>query len=191
MSIPTEDPRNEQIEVAGEEKILAFCLGSEDYGLEILTVREIIGLIDITPLPRTPDYVKGVMNLRGRIIPVIDLRLKFGLPGADATKETCVIVVESQAEDGERTTMGVVVDSVREVQDIPRSAIEEAPSFGCEIPLDYIKGMPHKLLAFELFLARNPSWVGKVTLIQVGVPTRPWPVRKLMDTSRVDGVKAP
>lgn len=141
MSIPTEDPRNEQIEVAGEEKILAFCLGSEDYGLEILTVREIIGLIDITPLPRTPDYVKGVMNLRGRIIPVIDLRLKFGLPGADATKETCVIVVESQAEDGERTTMGVVVDSVREVQDIPRSAIEEAPSFGCEIPLDYIKGM--------------------------------------------------
>ncbi len=141
MSIPNETSHDEQPDATGEEKILAFCLGSEDYGLEILSVREIIGLIDITPLPRTPDYVKGVMNLRGRIIPVIDLRLKFGLSSADATKETCVIVVESESEDGERTTMGVVVDSVREVQDIPRSAIEEAPSFGCEIPLDYIKGM--------------------------------------------------
>lgn len=141
MSIPTDAERTDHAEYAGEEKILAFCLGSEDYGLEILKVREIIGLIDITPLPRTPDYVKGVMNLRGRIIPVIDLRLKFGLPAAEPTKETCVIVVESGTEDGDRTTMGVVVDSVREVQDIPRSAIEDAPTFGCEIPLDYIKGM--------------------------------------------------
>jgi purine-binding chemotaxis protein CheW len=140
MSVTNDRPTSEDTDLSGEEKILAFCLGSEDYGLEILKVREIIGLIDITPLPRTPDYVKGVMNLRGRIIPVIDLRLKFGLPAAEATKETCVIVVEGGSDD-ERTTMGVVVDSVREVQDIPRSAIEEAPAFGCDIPLDYIQGM--------------------------------------------------
>jgi purine-binding chemotaxis protein CheW len=140
MSVTNDRPTSEDTDLSGEEKILAFCLGSEDYGLEILKVREIIGLIDITPLPRTPDYVKGVMNLRGRIIPVIDLRLKFGLPAAEPTKETCVIVVEGGTDD-EHTTMGVVVDSVREVQDIPRSAIEEAPAFGCEIPLDYIQGM--------------------------------------------------
>ena len=125
---------------ANENKFLSFCLGSESYALEILTVREIIGLISITPLPQTPRFVKGVMNLRGRIIPVIDLRLKFGLEEAEPTKETCVIVVED-GEDGDRRTIGVIVDQVSEVQDIPADAIEPAPSFGCSIPLDYILGM--------------------------------------------------
>ena len=126
---------------ANENKFLSFCLGSEHYGVEILRVREIIGLLAITPLPQTPAYVKGVMNLRGRIIPVIDLRLRFGLESADATKETCIIVLESADADGSQTVMGAVVDSVREVQDIARSAIEPPPEFGCEIPLKYILGM--------------------------------------------------
>jgi len=126
---------------SNEHKFLTFCLGSEHFGVEILRVREIIGLIAITPLPQTPPYVKGVMNLRGRIIPVIDLRQRFGLSAADATKETCVVVLEAANDDGSQTVMGAVVDSVREVQDIPPSAIEPPPEFGCEIPLKYILGM--------------------------------------------------
>jgi purine-binding chemotaxis protein CheW len=126
---------------SNEHKFLTFCLGAEHFGVEILRVREIIGLIAITPLPQTPPYVKGVMNLRGRIIPVIDLRQRFGLAAADATKETCVVVLEAINDDGSQTVMGAVVDSVREVQDIPPSAIEPPPEFGCEIPLKYILGM--------------------------------------------------
>ena len=126
---------------ANENKFLSFCLGTEHYGVEILRVREIIGLLAITPLPQTPPYVKGVMNLRGRIIPVIDLRLRFGLNAADATKETCIVVLESSEQDASQTVMGAVVDSVREVQDIAKSAIEPPPEFGCEIPLRYIQGM--------------------------------------------------
>jgi purine-binding chemotaxis protein CheW len=126
---------------ANENKFLSFCLGNEQYGVEILRVREIIGLLAITPLPQTPAYVKGVMNLRGRIIPVIDLRQRFGLPSTEATKETCIIVLEASEQDGTQTVMGAIVDSVREVQDIPKTAIEGAPEFGCEIPLRYILGM--------------------------------------------------
>ncbi|MEY3025932.1 MAG: Chemotaxis protein CheW [Planctomycetota bacterium] len=126
---------------ANENKFLSFCLGDEQYGVEILRVREIIGLIAITPLPQTPAYVRGVMNLRGRIIPVIDLRQRFGLQPIEATKETCIIVLEASDADGAQTVMGAIVDSVREVQDIPKSAIEPAPEFGCEIPLRYILGM--------------------------------------------------
>ncbi|MDI9403417.1 MAG: chemotaxis protein CheW [Limnohabitans sp.] len=126
---------------ANENKFLTFCLGNEHFGVEILRVREIIGMLAITPLPQTPPYVRGVMNLRGRIIPVIDLRQRFGLVAAEATKETCIVVLEAANDDGSQTVMGAIVDSVREVQDIPKSAIEPAPEFGCEIPLRYILGM--------------------------------------------------
>jgi purine-binding chemotaxis protein CheW len=127
---------------ANAQKYLSFCLGEEHYGVEILRVREIIGLIAITPLPQAPNYVRGVMNLRGRIIPVIDLRSKFGLKPTEATKETCIIVMEGgDGTTGDAVVMGVIVDSVREVQDIPSSSIEPPPEFGCEVPLDYIHGM--------------------------------------------------
>ncbi|XVJ59457.1 MAG: chemotaxis protein CheW [Tepidisphaera sp.] len=124
------------------QKVLSFGLGKEEYGLDILAVREIIGLIDITPLPRTPSYVKGVINLRGKIIPVIELRSRFGMQSVSYTEETCIIVVDVPAEgEGESRLMGVVVDTVREVLDIPVSAIEPPPRFGCSIPLDYITGI--------------------------------------------------
>ncbi len=123
-------------------KLLSFGLGKEEYGLDILAVREIIGLIDITPLPRTPRHVKGVINLRGKIIPVIELRNRFGLGAVDYTEETCIIVVEVPTEgEAESRLMGVVVDSVREVLDIPMAAIEPPPEFGCSIPMDYITGI--------------------------------------------------
>jgi purine-binding chemotaxis protein CheW len=123
-------------------KFLSFCLGDEEYGLEILRVREIIGIIDITPLPQTPPYVKGVINLRGKIIPVIELRTKFGMNSVPYTEETCVIVVEvSDQESEEEYQVGVIVDTVSEVLDITPDQIEPAPKFGGSLSTDYIMGM--------------------------------------------------
>ena len=128
--------------VANTDKFLSFCLGREEFGLEILSVREIIGLIDITPLPQTPDYVKGVINLRGKIIPVIELRTKFGMPPVDYTDQTCVIVVEVPGgESDECFQLGVIVDCVREVLDINSTQIDAPPSFGSHVPLDFIMGI--------------------------------------------------
>ena len=125
-----------------DNKFLTFCLGSEEYGVEILRVREIIGLIDVTPLPRTPEFVKGVINLRGKIIPVIELRTKFGLPPVEYTEATCIIVVEVTAEEeGEQFQMGVIVDTVSEVLDIRQDLIEAPPRFGCTVNADFIMGM--------------------------------------------------
>jgi len=117
-------------------KFLTFQLLNEEYGLEILTVREIIGIMDITTVPQTPAYVKGVINLRGQVIPVIDLRLKFGMPEGEYGKRTCIVVVNV---DG--LQMGIVVDTVSEVMDIDSSNIEATPSFGTNLKTDYILGM--------------------------------------------------
>jgi purine-binding chemotaxis protein CheW len=117
-------------------KFLTFMLHCEEYGLEIIKVREIIGLMDITSVPQTPDYVRGVINLRGKVIPVIDLRLKFGLSEGDYDKRTCIIVVDVKG-----LLMGIVVDTVSEVMDIDKESIEETPSFGTRLDTDYILGM--------------------------------------------------
>ncbi len=119
-----------------EGKFLTFVLGSEEYGIEILRVREIMGLLDITTVPQTPDYMKGVINLRGKVIPVIDLRLKFSMPEEEHTQETCIIVAEVN-----KTSIGIIVDSVSEVLDIKSGEIEETPSFGQGIDTDFIMGM--------------------------------------------------
>lgn len=123
-----------------EGKYLTFALGSEEYGLEILKVREIIGYMDITAVPQTPSYVKGVINLRGQVIPVIDLRAKFGMEIAKVTEETCIIVVEIH-QNGRKFNTGIVVDHVQEVLDIEGANIEEAPQFGASVNTDFILGM--------------------------------------------------
>lgn len=112
-----------------EGKYMTFKLANEEYGLEILKVREIIGLMDITRVPRAPDCISGVINLRGKVIPVVNLRLKFGMPGAEATDQTVIIVVQ-YALAGEDLTMGVLVDEVLEVLSIGRDQIEPTPNFG-------------------------------------------------------------
>ena len=107
-------------------KYMTFKLADEEYGLEILKVREIIGLMDITRVPRTPEHVRGVINLRGKVIPVVDLRQKFGMPPCEATDQTVIIVV--QYAFGDRTlTMGILVDQVLEVRQIQADAIEPPP----------------------------------------------------------------
>ena len=117
-------------------KYLTFCLDEEEFGLEILTVREIIGLLPITSVPCTPFYVNGVINLRGKVIPVIDLRLKFGISETERTEETCIIVVQVKSIE-----IGVVVDRVLEVRDILNDNIDPPPQFGASVDADFILGM--------------------------------------------------
>ena len=123
-----------------EGKYLTFALGPEEYGLEILKVREIIGYMDITSVPQTPAHVKGVINLRGQVIPVIDLRAKFGMETTEVTDQTCIIVVETSRGENEFST-GIVVDRVQEVLDIDGKNIEMAPQFGQSVNTDFILGM--------------------------------------------------
>jgi len=121
-------------------KYLTFSLGKEDYGVGILSVREIIGVMEITAVPHTPPYVKGVINLRGRVIPVIELRLKFGMGSQEYDERTCIIVVEVQT----RTVpvqVGMVVDSVSEVLNVAASEIEPPPSLGTAMETENILGM--------------------------------------------------
>ena len=117
-------------------KYLTFKLAGEEYGLEILKVREIIGMMDITAVPQTPDFVKGVIHLRGKVIPVVDLRLKFGMEEKEVTEETCTIVVEVN-----ELQMGIIVDTVQEVLDVREEQIEDPPKFGAQVNTDFILGM--------------------------------------------------
>lgn len=125
---------------ADEGKYLTFALGNEEFGLEILKVREIIGYMDVTAVPQTPAHVKGVINLRGQVIPVVDLRMNFGMEEADVTEQTCIIVVEVTIEDRQFQT-GIIVDHVSEVLDIAKENIEDAPQFGSAVDTDFILGM--------------------------------------------------
>ena len=126
--------------VARGGKYLTFALGREGYGIQILKVREIIGFMEITAIPRTPPYVKGVINLRGQVINVIDLRSKFGMEEAPRTDETCIIVVETSVA-GRKTSIGLIVDRVSEVLNIAEDAIEDPPSFGTSVDAQFILGM--------------------------------------------------
>jgi len=123
-----------------EGKYLTFALAQEEYGLEILKVREIIGYMDITAVPQTPHHVKGVINLRGQVIPVVDLRAKFGMETAEITEESCIIVVDTM-QGSRNFQTGIVVDHVQEVLDITGSDIEDAPQFGSSVDTDFILGM--------------------------------------------------
>ncbi len=121
-------------------KYLTFSVKEEEYGIGILKVKEIIGMMPITPVPRTPEFVKGVINLRGKVIPVGDLRAKFGMPPIPYNDRTCIIVVEIDLES-ETLLIGIVVDSVSEVLNITENEIEAPPSFGTQLDTDYILGM--------------------------------------------------
>jgi purine-binding chemotaxis protein CheW len=138
VAAQTEQSHNAILEKEG--KYLTFALANEEYGLEILKVREIIGYMEITAVPQTPAYVKGVINLRGQVIPVVDLRAKFGMETTDTTEETCIIVVET-GQEGRSFSTGIVVDHVEEVLDIAGEDIEEAPQFGSAVNTDFILGM--------------------------------------------------
>jgi purine-binding chemotaxis protein CheW len=121
-------------------KYLVFHLGREEFGIQVLKVREIMGIQDITAVPQTPPYVKGVINLRGKVIPVVDLRLKFGLPALEYSQRTCIIVAQVRGEAGQ-LLIGVVVDGVAEVLNLADADIEDTPAFGQEVATSYLLGM--------------------------------------------------
>ena len=134
MSAVAESGKRSVAAVAGQ--YLSFFLAGEEYGLEILKVREIIGILPVTRVPRTPRYIRGVINLRGKVIPIIDLRLKLSMDAVEDDRETCIIVVQARS-----VQMGIVVDQVSEVLDIVESEIEEAPEFGASIDTEYLLGL--------------------------------------------------
>ena len=144
-----------------EGKYLTFVLAGEDYGLETLKVREIIGIMNITKVPRTPDFVKGVINLRGKVIPVVDLRLKFGLEEREYDEETCIIVVDIGSVE-----MGIIVDKVSEVMDIAAEHIEDSPRFGADVSTEFILGMGkmNENVTILLDISKIFSTADKVTL---------------------------
>jgi purine-binding chemotaxis protein CheW len=122
-------------------KYLTFCLNQEYYGIAVLKIREIIRMLDVTPVPQMPDYIRGVINLRGKIIPVVDLRKRFQLAKAETNERTCIVVVQVELPSGDKTQMGMVVDAVEEVVNISLDDMEETPNFGSRLQSDYIFGM--------------------------------------------------
>lgn len=127
---------NEMSKKAKPGQYLTFQLQNEQYGVPIETVREINRVVEITPVPRTPEYVKGVMNLRGKIIPVVNLRVKFGMDAQEHTRDTCIIVIDTEIGQ-----VGMIVDSVKEVADLNESQIEPSPILGNETTMSFVRGM--------------------------------------------------
>jgi purine-binding chemotaxis protein CheW len=140
-------------------KYLTFNLQTESYGIDVLKVREIIRLTTITAVPQMPAHIRGVINLRGKIIPVMDLRVRFEFPVTANTEHTCIIVVQVKLPDGKNAQMGLIVDGVEEVINIAESDIEETPNFGGQICTDYIVGIA-KVKGFVKSLLDIDSVVG-------------------------------
>ena len=133
MSKPISQQENPSSQPSTTGKFLTFRVGSESYGIEVLSIREIIRVQQITPVPQMPEHVRGVINLRGKVIPIIDLGIKLALQNTEPTKRTCVIVMDIKSEVGENTFLGIVVDAVEEVLYIDSDQIEPPPDFGTEI----------------------------------------------------------
>jgi len=119
---------------------LTFNLGEETFAVDVGNVREVLEMVPVTKVPRTPEFLRGVINLRGSVVPVVDMRLKFGLPAKEDTIDTCVVVLEVEL-DGEVTVIGAVADSVREVFDLPADQVEPPPRIGTRLDTQFIRGM--------------------------------------------------
>ena len=130
----------EESSTVNSKQYVTFCLAEELFGVEVNRTREILSVISVTSVPQTPDYMLGVINLRGQVVPVIDMRLKLGLSAAAETQDTCIIVVEVLV-DGEPIVVGALADAVREVLEIKSDAIEPPPRLGTRLNTEFIKGM--------------------------------------------------
>ncbi len=130
---------------------LTFYLAGEEYGIGILRVKEILEYDTLTPVPQTPPAIRGVINLRGRVVPVVDLAAKFGLPPSPLTKRTCIVIVEVTL-DGHPTVMGVLADAVSQVMDLAPADIAAPPAFGTAVRVDYLQGLGHLGKKFVLLL---------------------------------------
>jgi purine-binding chemotaxis protein CheW len=133
---------------------LTFVLGAETFAIGILSIKEIIEYSSLTDVPMMPPYVRGVINLRGAVVPVIDLAVRFGRAPAEVTKRTCIVIIEVMAND-ERQVIGIVVDAVNEVLDIPAADVEPPPAFGTGIRTDFMLGMGKVHNKFVILLDVN------------------------------------
>jgi len=140
---------NTNMESTGQ--FLSFVLDEEVYALDIRQVREVLDLTTITKVPRMPDFMRGVINLRGGVVPVVDLRLKFGLPATEKTVDTCIIIIEISLE-GETTMIGALADSVQEVMDLDQDQIKAPPKIGTRLKTEFIRGMGKKNDRFIIIL---------------------------------------
>ncbi len=138
--------------VEANEQFLTFLLADEAFALGILRVKEIIEYDTVTRIPNVPPSIRGVINLRGSVVPVVDLATRFGMGQSPVTKRTCVIIVEVDAGEGKHVVMGVTADSVSQVIDLPRTEIEPPPSFGTRVHSDYLKGMGRMGKKFVMIL---------------------------------------
>jgi purine-binding chemotaxis protein CheW len=145
-------------------KYLTFALGKEEFGIAILKVREIIGYMTITAVPQMPDYVKGIINLRGQVIPVVDLRSRFGMETKEITDQTCIIVVDIH-QSNRSFFAGLVVDHVQEVLNIEGSNIDDAPQFGTDVNTDFLLGIGKAGSAIKLLLDIDRVLEGMGTLM--------------------------
>ena len=141
-------------EVIEQEQYLTFLLAGEEYAISILEVKEIIEYDTVTTVPKTPKWIRGVINLRGSVVPVVDLGVKFGMGERPVTKTSCIIIVEGQVES-QNTLMGVMADAVSQVMDIAAGDIQEVPAFGTRIKVDYLHGMAQLGKKFVLLLNIN------------------------------------
>lgn len=140
--------RNQQVAVAGDKErgsettaqFLSFFLAEEEYGIDILMVQEIRGWGQVTPIPNTPPYIKGVMNLRGTIVPIVDLRIRFNMEKVEYGPTTVVIVLKLDSDTGQRT-VGIVVDAVSEVYDLNASELQPPPDFGATVSTEFMRGL--------------------------------------------------
>jgi len=144
----------ENVGTGREGKYLTFTMANEEYGISILKIKEIIGMMQITKVPQTPDFIKGVINLRGKVIPVIDLRLLFCIEAMEYTERTCIIVIEIEGYEGFLVT-GIVVDSVSEVLNIKDQEIEDIPTFGADLKTEYILGVAKMEAGVKILLDIN------------------------------------
>jgi purine-binding chemotaxis protein CheW len=146
-------------------KYLTFNLESESYGIDVLKVREIIRLAAITAVPQMPAHIRGVINLRGKIIPVMDLRVRFGIAPAESTSQTCIVVVQVKLPSNKAAQMGLIVDGVEEVINLSETDIEETPNFGgsvateCLIGIAKVKGIVKSLLNIDEVVGTNSGGV--------------------------------
>lgn len=139
------------MEAAERMQYLTFALGGEEYALGILRVREIIQWQEVTRVPTAPAAIRGVLNLRGSVVPVVDLGVKFGLGSTEPTRRTCIVIVDVEREGG-RTVMGIIADAVSQVMELGEGDIEPPPSFGTRVRMDYLQGMARVGDRFALVL---------------------------------------
>lgn len=142
------------VEAVEQQQYLTFLLGDEMFAIGILAVREIIEYGQLTEVPMTPPFIRGVINLRGAVVPVVDLAVRFGRPPREATKRTCIVIIEVDTANGAQD-MGVVVDAVSEVLEVPAADIEPPPEFGARIRIDFIAGMGKIAGKFVVILDAN------------------------------------